>query len=97
MEKSLIHLMIGMLQCYLSNISGKEFEFKLGAGQVIKGWDQGLLEYPPELNCANNSMCVGEKRKLVIPPDMAYGDRSMGAIKAGSTLGTQSTATSTNN
>jgi FKBP-type peptidyl-prolyl cis-trans isomerase len=35
----------------------------------------------------NISMCVGEKRKLVIPPDMAYGDRSMGPIKAGSTLG----------
>ena len=34
-----------------------------------------------------SSMCVGEKRKLVIPPDMAYGDRTMGSIKAGSTLG----------
>ncbi|KAJ3300042.1 Peptidyl-prolyl cis-trans isomerase fpr2 [Borealophlyctis nickersoniae] len=51
------------------------FEFTLGNGQVIKGWDQGLLD-----------MCVGEKRKLVIPPNMAYGDRSTGPIPAGSTL-----------
>ena len=38
------------------------FEFKLGAGQVIKGWDEGL-----------RGMCVGEKRKLTIGSEMGYG------------------------
>jgi len=52
------------------------FEFKLGAGQVIKGWDQGLT-----------NMCVGEKRRLVIPPDLGYGDRGAGRdIPPGATL-----------
>ncbi|KAL7796840.1 hypothetical protein V8C37DRAFT_371637 [Trichoderma ceciliae] len=51
------------------------FNFKLGAGQVIKGWDQGLLD-----------MCIGEKRTLTIPPELGYGQRNMGPIPAGSTL-----------
>eukprot|EP00727_Mastigamoeba_balamuthi_P003122 m51a1_g12807 putative peptidylprolyl isomerase (143) ;mRNA; f:111-703 len=44
------------------------FEFTLGVGQVIKGWDNGIV-----------GMCVGEKRKLKIPSDMGYGASGAGA------------------
>ena len=54
---------------------GTPFEFTLGAGEVIKGWDQGFA-----------GMKVGGKRKLVIPADLAYGNRAIGNIPANSTL-----------
>jgi len=55
---------------------GTPFDFTLGAGQVIKGWDQGLV-----------GACVGEVRKLQIPPSLGYGDAGAGGlIPGGATL-----------
>jgi len=52
------------------------FTFSLGEGEVVQGWEQGLLD-----------MCVGEKRTLVVPPELAYGEYGAGeAIPGGATL-----------
>ena len=54
----------------------KPFTFKIGAGQVIAGWDQGVL-----------TMHIGGKRTLLIPPSLGYGERGAGdAIPANATL-----------
>jgi FKBP-type peptidyl-prolyl cis-trans isomerase len=59
-----------------SSVGRSPLSFKLGAGQVIKGWDQGVA-----------GMKVGGKRKLTIPADLAYGNRGFrDAIPPGATL-----------
>jgi len=54
---------------------GQPLSFILGQGRVIRGWDLGLLD-----------MCIWEQRRLIIPPELAYGDKGIGKIPAGSTL-----------
>lgn len=55
---------------------GQKFEFPLGAGRVIRGWDEGV-----------EGMLIGEVRELTIPPELGYGDRGAGTvIPPGATL-----------
>ena len=58
-----------------SSVGKIPFTFIIGQGQVIQGWDQGLI-----------GMKVGEERRLVIPSDLAYGPNGTGGIPANSTL-----------
>lgn len=64
-----------MLIYSLANKSGKPFTFKLGAGEVISGWDIGIA-----------GMQVGGERRLTIPAKLAYGSQSLPGIPANSTL-----------
>merc|ERR1719336_59803 len=52
------------------------FKFQIGVGQVIKGWEEGVL-----------GMCIGEKRRLIVPPELGYGEQGAGdIIPGGATL-----------
>jgi peptidylprolyl isomerase len=54
---------------------GEPFGFNLGAGEVIKGWDRGLM-----------GMKVGGRRELIIPPELGYGETGSGSIPPNETL-----------
>ena len=58
-----------------SQSRNKPFKFRLGVGEVIDGWEMGLI-----------GLKLGGKRKLIVPSSLAYGDKEVGAIPRNSTL-----------
>ena len=56
-------------QCFSLGANSEPFEFELGAGKVIPGWDEGML-----------GMCLLEKRLLVVPSHLAYGEQGAGGV-----------------
>lgn len=71
---------VGKLANGLKFDSGSN-DFKLGVGEVIKGWDQGIVG-----GGGVEPMREGGKRKLIIPPALGYGDKAMSTIPPNSTL-----------
>ena len=59
----------------LANKKGKPFSFKLGTGEVIKGWDIGVA-----------GMSIGGERRITVPASLAYGSKSMPGIPSNSQL-----------
>lgn len=65
-----------MLICFsAANKKGKPFSFKIGKGEVIKGWEVGIL-----------GMAIGGERRLTVPANAAYGSKALPGIPANSTL-----------
>ena len=64
-----------MLTQYTANKKGSPFSFKLGKGEVIKGWDIGVA-----------GMSIGGERRLTIPAHLAYGSKALPGIPANSKL-----------
>jgi FK506-binding nuclear protein len=60
---------------FTANKKGKPFVFKIGTGEVIKGWDIGVA-----------GMAVGGERRIVVPAQLAYGNRAMPGLPANSEL-----------
>lgn len=71
----LLHYNYKITDIAIANKKGKPFSFKAGKGQVIKGWDIGVI-----------GMAIGGERRLTIPAHLAYGSRGLPGIPANSTL-----------
>ena len=67
--------LLGHAYLAIANKKGKPFSFKLGGGEVIKGWDIGVV-----------GMSVGGERRITVPASLAYGSKAMPDIPANSTL-----------